>query len=312
MFGSARNSATSCSRQHRTRPAALSDICSYFVLIGHRTLATLWRGTQEPMPRSCALSRCAVHIAHFGISSARQLGGKHKMWDKRHCFEKSARRSVSRVLSRPRKRGGDGHSSGTFVAERLTRPTRAAARKARPAAPANAEAACRSYLVLLPVGFSLPPPLPAARCALTAPFHPCRPCRPTSGHGTGLGGMFSVALSLGSPPPGVTRHRASVEPGLSSPRRRASPDGERPSDRLAWDHMGSRTRVSKPVALAASGGSGLRTAGKDPVPRHGAETRPRTRHPREAERIGKCAIGCQQPERRSRRNSDRMPRKRIR
>jgi len=35
--------------------------------------------------------------------------------------------------------------------------------------------ACRSYLVLLPVGFSLPPPLPAARCALAAPFHPCRP-----------------------------------------------------------------------------------------------------------------------------------------
>ena len=35
--------------------------------------------------------------------------------------------------------------------------------------------ACRSYLVLLPVGFSLPPPLPAARCALTAPFHPCHP-----------------------------------------------------------------------------------------------------------------------------------------
>ena len=32
------------------------------------------------------------------------------------------------------------------------------------------------------------------------------------------GGLFSVALSLGSPPPGVTRHRVSVEPGLSSPR----------------------------------------------------------------------------------------------
>src|SRR5690606_10028167 len=31
------------------------------------------------------------------------------------------------------------------------------------------------------------------------------------------GGMLSVALSLGSPPPGVTRHRLSVEPGLSSP-----------------------------------------------------------------------------------------------
>src|SRR6267142_5444178 len=74
--------------------------------------------------------------------------------------------------------------------------------------------ACRSYLVLLPVGFSLPPPLPAARCALTAPFHPYRP----PGVPRQVGGVLSVALSLGSPPPGVTRHRASVEPGLSSPR----------------------------------------------------------------------------------------------
>jgi len=31
------------------------------------------------------------------------------------------------------------------------------------------------------------------------------------------GGLFSVALSLGFPPPGVTRHRISMEPGLSSP-----------------------------------------------------------------------------------------------
>ncbi len=30
------------------------------------------------------------------------------------------------------------------------------------------------YLVLLRVGFTLPPPLLPARCALTAPFHPCR------------------------------------------------------------------------------------------------------------------------------------------
>ncbi len=30
------------------------------------------------------------------------------------------------------------------------------------------------------------------------------------------GGLFSVALSLGSPPPDVIRHLASVEPGLSS------------------------------------------------------------------------------------------------
>ena len=33
----------------------------------------------------------------------------------------------------------------------------------------------RPYSVLLPVGFTLPPPLPEARGALTAPFHPCPP-----------------------------------------------------------------------------------------------------------------------------------------
>src|SRR6201995_1614515 len=32
---------------------------------------------------------------------------------------------------------------------------------------------CRPYSVLLPVGFTLPSPLPETRCALTAPFHPC-------------------------------------------------------------------------------------------------------------------------------------------
>src|SRR5215472_15093600 len=61
---------------------------------------------------------------------------------------------------------------------------------------------CRPYLVLLPVGFTVPLPLPGARCALTAPFHPCRPRRSKIG---GSGGLLSVALSLGSPPPGVTR-----------------------------------------------------------------------------------------------------------
>ncbi|CAK7256801.1 protein of unknown function [Shinella sp. WSC3-e] len=34
---------------------------------------------------------------------------------------------------------------------------------------------------------------------------------------SGEGGLLSVALSLGSPPPDVIRHRVSVEPGLSSP-----------------------------------------------------------------------------------------------
>jgi hypothetical protein len=83
--------------------------------------------------------------------------------------QRRARRPVSRVLSRLL---GDGHSSGTPVAGRLARPTRAATRKTRLA---DRSPPCRPYLVLLPVGFALPSPLPATRCALTAPFHPCRP-----------------------------------------------------------------------------------------------------------------------------------------
>ena len=87
---------------------------------------------------------------------------------------RAARQTVCKPGSVP-PRSGDGHSSGTFVAERLARPTRAAARKP---ARHGSRRACRPYLVLLPVGFSLPSPSLAARCALTAPFHPCRPCRP--------------------------------------------------------------------------------------------------------------------------------------
>ena len=68
---------------------------------------------------------------------------------------------------------------------------------------------CRPYSVLLPVWFTMPVPLPVPRCALTAPFHPCLLRRE--------GGSFSVALSLGLPPPEVIRHRMSMEPGLSSP-----------------------------------------------------------------------------------------------
>ena len=71
---------------------------------------------------------------------------------------------------------------------------------------------CRPYSVLLPAGLAMPSPLPGPRCALTAPFHPDPDGEPP-------GGLLSVALSLGSPPPDVIRRRVSVEPGLSSPPR---------------------------------------------------------------------------------------------
>jgi hypothetical protein len=92
--------------------------------------------------------------------------------------------------------------------------------------------ACRSYLVLLPVGFSLPPPLPAARCALAAPFHPCRP--------PGVPGRLAVYFLWHFP---WGRPRRAL-PGTVPP---WSPDfplpahcGERPSDRLAPRDLGCR------------------------------------------------------------------------
>src|SRR5882757_876302 len=104
----------------------------------------------------------------------------------------------------------DGHSSGTMFAHGLEQPTRTASLTSPCGVFAFANCPrCRPYSVLLPVWFAMPVPLPDPRCALTAPFHPC-PLR-------GEGGSFSVALSLGSPPPDVIRHRMSMEPGLSSP-----------------------------------------------------------------------------------------------
>ena len=122
--------------------------------------------------------------------------------------EKRVRRPVSRVLSSPLP-GLCDHSSGARIAAGFARPTRAEGRD-RPCDSALPHLAVRPYSALLPVGFAVPPPLPEARWALTPPFHPCRGVSPRRG------GLFSVALSLGSPPPVVDRHRSPVEPGLSS------------------------------------------------------------------------------------------------
>ncbi len=102
----------------------------------------------------------------------------------------------------------DGHSSGTAVAGRLKQPTRATIQRrtqgSRPAtqlmsplfgfAPGGA---CHAADVAIRAvrSYRTVSPLPAA-CA--------------------AGGLFSVALSLGLPPPDVIRHRVSMEPGLSS------------------------------------------------------------------------------------------------
>jgi hypothetical protein len=174
---------------------------------------------------------------------------------------RGARRSVSRVLSRP---GDESPARGwPFISDVRYRTPRATDPSGGAEGPPGGSRQCR-----------LPPAAPTWSCSRWG--FPCRPrcrrrgallphhftlafpCHPTRGSSLGSGGMFSVALSLGSPPPGVTRHRASVEPGLSSPRR----SRERPSDRLAWDHVGNAAgRINDRAAT--------HPLGQDPAERRG-------------------------------------------
>src|SRR5579872_3794467 len=108
--------------------------------------------------------------------------------------------------------------------------------KARPAG-RKTGAACRSYLVLLQVGFALPPPLPAVRCALTAPFHPClRSARRQPGSAVCFCGTFPRVAPAGRYPAPCLRGARTFLPPPSR--------GERPSGRLAWDHVGGRGRAA--------------------------------------------------------------------
>jgi hypothetical protein len=93
------------------------------------------------------------------------------------------------------------HSSGMHVTVHLKQPTRKHALAAR-----CGLRRLLPYLALLQAGFAVPSPLPSTRCALTAPFQPCRRACAR------LGGVFSVALSVGSRPPGVTWRRAMWSP----------------------------------------------------------------------------------------------------
>ena len=139
--------------------------------------------------------------------------------DHRPCLGRrrnGVRRPVSRVLSGA-SRPLDGHSSATSVAGRLTRPTRAESAGTRLLPAPRGASAVRPYSVLLPVGFAVPRPLPARAVRSCRTVSPLPAVNPESAWAS-AGGLFSVALSLGLPPPGVTRHRVPVEPGLSSPR----------------------------------------------------------------------------------------------
>jgi hypothetical protein len=93
---------------------------------------------------------------------------------------------VSRILSthRPCSRSGSAlndHSSRPRITAGLQQPTRESGAPGRHASWLRSrETTLPAYLVLLRVGFTMPPALLPARCALTAPFHPYPSLR--SGH----------------------------------------------------------------------------------------------------------------------------------
>jgi hypothetical protein len=107
-----------------------------------------------------------------------------------------ARRPVSRVLS--------ALACGTAI------PLGRALRRASRDQPGQRSGKCscalrrgRPYSVLLPVGFTLPPLSPGARCALAAPFRPCprAAARRLRGRYDFCGTFPEVALAGGYPAP---------------------------------------------------------------------------------------------------------------
>jgi len=121
-------------------------------------------------------------------------------------------RPVSRVLSRAIIPLG---STSPWTSSGLPGSARRSA--LRPLTDRNPRWTLLPYLALLQVGFAVPSLLPRPRCALTAPFHPCRSRRACRSSPRDLGGLFSVALSVGSRPPGVTWHLIRRSPDFPPP-----------------------------------------------------------------------------------------------
>jgi hypothetical protein len=144
---------------------------------------------------------------------------------------------------RPLARGG-GHPSGTAVAGSLVRPTREH-RAGRPRT--LAQGTVVPLLALLRVGFTEPPQSPAALVVSYTAFSPLPPRKRG-------GGLFSVALSRGSPRVGVTDHPALWSPDL--PHRTLRPGATaRPTHPRSGYADGRLDRAS--AGLGVLGGPGV-------------------------------------------------------
>jgi hypothetical protein len=124
-------------------------------------------------------SSCSVATSHKSMSPARIHG---------RCSESRPRFAMWTLLGKRTRKPNSvlrGHSSRRGVtANAHQRPTRRFRRLLEPPGRIGPIRKCRltlsgtfpPYLVLLRVGFTMPPPLPSERCALTAPFHPYPGC----------------------------------------------------------------------------------------------------------------------------------------
>ena len=137
---------------------------------------------------------------------------------------------------------GSVHSRRRWATIPLGRRLRAASSN-QPGRRAGTKPVCRPYSVLLPVGFAVPPLLPGARCALTAPFHRDRSeDRPSALCGTVPG----VAPAGRYPAPsfrGARTFLACI----------ATPAAARPSDALPLTHPPAAWE-----ATTRAGSSGIR------------------------------------------------------
>ena len=101
----------------------------------------------------------------------------------------------------------------------------------------------RPYSVLLPVGFTVPSALPQTRCALTAPFHPCRGQYATRRGGLILCGTFPGIAPAGRYPAPFVHGARTFLPGTLSGR---AGTAVQPTDGLG---MGAATAKVKRGAM---------------------------------------------------------------
>ena len=119
----------------------------------------------------------------------------------RGCI-RNARRPVSRVLSAPPS-VSLGRAGRPFLWDAPRGAPHATNPDGEAGMPPHPCRCRRPYSVLLPVGFTLPPLLPGARCALAAPFRPCPRgiSRPLRGRFVFCGTVPEVTLAGGWPAP---------------------------------------------------------------------------------------------------------------